>query len=864
MYYLVLCCEALALNAAAGSRFASAGSFPLPARSVIRQETANGLVVLMERVPASRLMQFSLLIKSGSATEGPLLGSGATHLLEHLIFKAEPEKNLASIVEKAGGYTNAHTSLDHTLFTVTVPFENWREPLDALLRAVFSPSFSEEDFAREREVVLREIARAEDRPEYQLSRCLWETAFLVHPYRLPVIGYPDLLQQLTCEEVRKYHASAYSPDNAILAIVGPADADEVFGAVRSSVSGVRRGFPWPASPLSEPRQTGFRERVKPFPTKLAYLSFACRIGSATSPDTPALDVLAWVLGGGRSSRLYRSLVEAGKAYQVSAEAYTPKEPGLFIIQAVCDPEKVGEVRRTILREVSRAKSGATDKELEQARNGLHSQLLFSLESVEERAGDLATSMHLTGNPLFSSDYLASVSQVDSKRVAEVARQYLTETGMTFCVVKEEGAATGAAGSEEGAGAARLERLANGIPVFLKRDRTLPIVSFSVLMKGGMLFEKKETNGLFPMMARLLIRGTERFSARDISDMVASWGGSISPYSGNNSMGLTLTVPARYWQQALSLLADIACNPSFPEKELQRERQEAIAEIVAREESAGGVAGRILREKIFAAHPYGLPDGGTKESVEAVTASLVRETYRLFFGAGNIVITASGDIDERRVMKELAEKFGSLSPARIPQVERFLPADHEPVVARQGIKKKEAVVLIGYPGITVDDRRRAVLEVFASLMNQQDGTLFDRLREKEALVYATHFTYFLGLQPGALIFSAQCRPDRVERVRQVIEEVIADVAARPISADALEKNKRKVLGHQRISRQTLSSQALEAGLSVLYGLGHDYAEQLEREVRAVTPQDVQSFAQEFFRPRRQVTVIVAPEDGTIHK
>jgi zinc protease len=840
-----------------------------PQRQVSEFHLTNGLTLLCEEVSGSRLVNFSLLVKTGSTTEGNLIGSGVTHLLEHLIFKGEETKRLAAVVENNGGYTNAYTSYDYTLFTATVPAEKWPEILPALLNSILQPPFTPDDFQKEREVVLREISRNDDQPDYQASRNLWDAAFMVHPYRFPVSGYPAVLSEVTYEDVKAYHRASYTPGNAILSIAGPVPAEEL-KKICIAASTQYKAQPAYLPPVpTEPAQVSYRERKTEFPTRLAYLCFGYHIGSQADKDTPALDVLAEVLSEGKTSRLYRALLEKELAYSVDSAAYTLKYPGLFIVTAVCLPEKAGQVKNIIREEIQKIGSGISRKELTEVQKGLQSSLLFGLETVEGRASDLAVNYFLTGNPLYSQVYLAETDRVKEADVEMAAQKYLRDENLTFAMVGPTAApavspspAPLPAGERVGGEgqiipAIKLTTLPNGTPLLIKEDHGLPIVSLSVFLKGGLLFEEKDTAGLFPILSELLVSGTKRKDSRQIAGSVNSWGGSLIPYSGNNSFGLTLNLPSEFWNDGLKLLAEILQEPAFPEKELDRIKNEALGGIISREEDSMTKADEILRQSIFGNHPYGLPEGGTRESVRRIDQSIIRKTFPKFLASNNLVITAFGDINAEKVSAEANRLFANLGPAEIVFPKPTATETVAGLTKKETTKKKEAALLVGFPGISVSAEERPQLDLLADLLNSQEGILFQRLRETEPLVYSSGLGYFLGLEPGLLYFYAQCQPEKTDRVREVMEEVIDQLKRQAISPAELEKVRARFLGNEKINRQTLSSQAQEAGLSQLYGLGYDFDSKMEEKIKKIQPADLQNFAEKYFPPEKKIIVIVSP-------
>jgi len=831
----------------------------LPQRRVTEYRMPGGFVVLCEYVPAAEPVNFGLLIKSGSATEKEFFGTGISHLLEHLIFKGKEKNSLTEIVGQCGGTCNAYTSRDFTYFTVTVPRQKWSVVLPCLLQSVFRPAFTEEDFQKEREVVLREIARNQDQPEYVVAREIWESAFLVHPYRFPISGYVPLLKNLTYQDVFRYHQTVYVPANAVLSVAGEINPDEVFSLCQNLLQPIHPGKPilhfFPAEPLPV---TSRRQELS-FPTELGYLSIASHIVALNHPDAPALDILANILGSGRNSGLYRNLVEKGLALSVSAWAYTPAQPGLFVISCVCQPENMARVEKVIREQLENLPRGVSRKELNRAVNQLRHDLLFSLQEVNFRAADLAYHYCLTGNTLYSRDYLLSLEKTTVADLRRVASTYLNTQHLIVVSLTGKKKTMETQGEKTSTvNQVRQKILPQGLCLLLCEDFRLPIVSFSVFFKGGLLWEKEETAGLFPILTALLSSGTRKHDAYTIGDLVASWSGRLTTYSGNNSFGLTISLPEKYWRKALALLAEIVREPAFPEKELEKTKKNTFTGLVARGENPLAVAEDLLRKEIFGNHPYGLPREGTKQSVNNISRKLLLETYKKLWTKGNVVLTASGAINQEEIIKEVDRLFPRLSDFSIEEVIPFKPEEKNMLLKTARLPRKETTVMVGYPGLSVENSERAYLEIISEYLNDQDGLLFQRLREKEPLVYACGFSYFLGLQPGLLFFYAQCHPEKTHRVMQVFDEVIDQLVQKLLPPDEMEKLKIKVAGNRMLNRETISDRAREYGLSVLYGLGLDFEKKIEQIVWEAKAEQIQSFCARYFQKKYQVKIIVGPD------
>ena len=312
----------------------SAGGSPaitFPPNSARKWVLPNGLTIIVQEDHSAPVASVQAWCGTGSIDEDAHLGAGMSHILEHMLFKGtktRPANAIAQAVQDVGGYINAYTSFDRTVYWIDVPKAGVSAALDILTDAMMNSTLPPEEYAKEQEVIRREFAMGFDDPDRVAGQLLFATAYQRHPYRLPVIGLLDVFNQLTQEQVMRYYKSRYVPNNFTFVVVGDVDAQEV----QQQLADLFKDYPARSfQPLyipPEPPQLGLREAHQEFATELTRLSLAWHIPEITHPDVPALDLLSTILGDGRSSRLYRRVrEEAGLAFGVSAFSYTPGAPG---------------------------------------------------------------------------------------------------------------------------------------------------------------------------------------------------------------------------------------------------------------------------------------------------------------------------------------------------------------------------------------------------------------------------------------------------------------------------------------------------------------------------------------------------------
>ena len=462
----------------------------------------NGLTIIVQEDHTAPVASVQAWCATGSIYEDQHLGAGLSHILEHMLFKGTKTRSTNEIAQKiqdVGGYVNAYTSFDRTVFWIDVPKDGVSTALDILSDAMMNSTLPSEEYQKEQEVIRREFAMGMDDPDRMAGLLLFDTAYQRHPYRFPVIGELEIYNQLTQEQVMQYYKTRYVPNNLTFIVVGDVDAEKV----RQQLAEAFKSYPEkslkPVFVPAEPPQLGRREVHQEFSTELTHLSLAWHIPEVTNPDVPALDLLSTILGDGRSSRLYRRVrEEAGLAFSISAFSYTPGDPGLFGIDATVDPKKREPAEQLALRIVDEVKSaGVTADELEKAKKMTLSHHLDALTTMRGQASDIGSNWLLTRDLNFSRHYLDAVQKVTLDDVKRVATTYLTENNLTVISLNPKGSLAGKAETAKPTAAGEIQKfeLSNGLRLLVREDPRLPILAMGAVFRGGLLAETPQTNGV---------------------------------------------------------------------------------------------------------------------------------------------------------------------------------------------------------------------------------------------------------------------------------------------------------------------------------------------------------------------------------
>jgi zinc protease len=836
-----------------------------PPSSAQKRILPNGLTIIVQEDRSAPVASVQAWCGTGSVDENAHLGAGLSHILEHMLFKGtktNPANAIAQRIQDVGGYINAYTSFDRTVYWIDVPKDGTSVALDVLSDAMMNSILPTEEYAREQEVIRREFAMGMDDPDRMAGQLLFATAYQRHPYRLPVIGLIDIFNQLTRDDVMEYYQARYVPNNLTFVVVGDVDAAAVYQQLADFFNDYPAKSLQPVFIPSEPPQLGRRVVHEEFVTELTRFSLAWHIPEITHPDVPAIDLLSTILGDGRSSRLYRRVREqAGLAYGVSAFSYTPGDPGLLGIDATVEPAKRDAAQELILKILDEIKeTGVTDEELAKAKKISLSHHLASLTTMRGQASDLGSNWFLTRNLDFTRDYLAAAQKVMPEDIRRVTAKYLTDNNLTVISLNPKTSLAGKAELAPPITAGEIQKieLSNGLRLLVREDPRLPLVSMAAVFRGGLLAETRETNGITRLMAKVLLKGTKTRTAEEIADAIEAVGGSIGSDAGNNSFSVALDVTQPDFRLGAEILSDVLLNATMPENALAREKEVQLAGIKEDEEQLTTVARNILREALFRDHPYALRGKGSAESVAKLTQKDLLAFRDRYLVAKNGVISVFGNVKAAEVKDLFEQALSGMRPGELALTDAPQPPPLTKTVVVESLKDKaQGVLMVGYRGADMFSPDRYALEVIDDASSDFGSRFFIRIREQMGLAYYVGASQMQGLVPGLFLFYLGTDPQKIEPVKTALLEEINKLATDGLTPEELARAKKKMIGQQQIANQSNDSFGYMAALDELYGLGFTHYKTLEREVEAITLEDARRVAAKYFLNQPYVLAIVRP-------
>lgn len=817
----------------------------------------------------SQVISAQIWVETGSQHESALAGSGISHLLEHMVFKGTDRfsgEALSQEVQAAGGQWNAYTSFDRTVYYIDGPAKSLDLFISALIEMVFRPTFPEDEYEKEKEVIRREIAMGLDDPDSVSSQLLFRTCYQRDNRRHPVIGHRDLFDAITYDEMKTYHAAKYRPHNSFFVLSGgfdPIDAKSIIE--RELAKGLRPPASFPTIAPAEPRQMGARRASRSFAIPNTHLALTWQIPGLTHEDAPALELLSVVLGGGRASPLYRVIrEEKSLAHSIGAYSWMPADgPGILSAYAEVETENTKTVEREILSEIENLRRSDLTRPIARAFRQIASQQFKTLTTASGRASDLASNWHSARDLNYTRSAIQKLSKVTVEKIHTTIDRYLTADNLTVTSLVPESLSTESASLATTSGPEKISEhvLSNGLRVILQRDPTVPAIYSQTSLLAGSLSESPKSAGLNSLLSRLLTKGTSARDAQEIAETLEDLGANIGAAAGNNTLMLSSYCLRDDLPIIVDLLGEIIREPSFPNEAIEREKAALIAGLKEQLEDPASRAFREMRHQLWSGQGYGVPSSGTVDSLKSLDRLTISSQHSNYFTATNMVCAFFGDLEPQATLEALEKSLGAL-PAGTPPSFGDSPTTQAGEHALK-LDKEQAVLAIGFPGLAQDDPRRFALELIDAYCSDMAGPLFTRIREELGLAYYVSTSQFLGLNTGLFAFYLGTAPDQLELAHRELQGEITKIIKHGIPADALERVKANVEAREALRNQSPSARARMAALDVLLGHSADHHLSQSDRLNIVTAEEVHEIAKELFAENKATTITVSPNQKILN-
>ncbi len=874
----------------------------VPALRYEKYQLKNGLEVILLEDHRLPLVAVNIWYHVGPANERPGL-TGFAHLFEHMMFEGSKhvgEKGHFLYLEAAGASSiNGTTDFDRTNYFETLPSNQLELALwlESDRMGFLLDKLDDRKLENQRDVVRNERRQSVESMPYGLvQEELFHQLFPEdHPYYASVIGSHADIEAARLSDVRSFFQLYYAPNNASLAIVGDIDPDKTREFVNRYFEPIPAGNPVPRLMVETPPITSEKRIVVEDNVELPRVYMAWITDKILTQTDAECDLVAKILGGGKSSRLYRNLVyEKQIAQDVVAHQYSLTLGSIFAIEATCKPgikpERLEDVIRGELKDLQ--EQGPELDELERANNTIEAAIIRGLETLGGFGGvadRLNEYNHFLGDPGYLQKDLERYQSATLESLRTTAQNQLNRNAAvvvygvpgqkTIHDVPKSPQAPSASVAElpeipgqewrstpPSPGPAptlklpipRTFKLSNGLHVLQVEQHNLPIVSANLIVLCGSDHNSPEQPGLASFTSDMLDEGTHTRSALDIAAAADQIGASVSVGSTTDVSYLSVRTLKRNIEPAFELASDILLNPAFDLAEIERIRNERLTHILQQRDNPGALAGKAFNSAVYGPnHPYGYTEVGTEESNRVVSQALLQQFYRAGYTSLNSALVVAGDIQESE-LRALADKyFGEWMPTEtgyeMPVVEtrsgrRIVIVDKPDI--------PQTVLRIGHVGVARTHPDYVPLDVMNTIL----GGLFSsrinlNLREKHGYTYGASSTFVFRRGPGPFLIGSAVRTDatapsvaeifrEMERMRDsevTVEELVT-------AKDALAQSLPGLF-------ETTPLTASSSSQLFIHNLPLDYYRRLPSQIQDVSVQQVQEVARKHLKPEEAVIVAV---------
>ncbi|HXF49060.1 MAG TPA: pitrilysin family protein [Verrucomicrobiae bacterium] len=894
----------LALPAAAQAQKSKATAADIPKLKFEKYQLPNGLEVILSEDHRLPLVAVNLWYHVGPANEDPGR-TGFAHLFEHMMFQGskhvEGDSHFKLLEASGASDINGTTDFDRTNYFETLPSNQLELALwlEADRMGFLLDKLTQANLSNQQDVVRNERRQSvENRPygivEEEMFHQLYPSN---HPYYASVIGSHADIQAAQLEDVKKFFKLFYAPNNASLAIVGDIDIAKTKKLVEKYFGSLKRGADVPKLNVTTPPITSERRTVVADRIELPRVYMAWITPSIFKEGDAEGGVAAQILGGGKSSRLYKKLVyEKQIAQDVLAEQYSLILGSVFYVQVTARPgHSAEEIEAAINEELELLRSqGPTEAEVERAKNVIETGIIRGLETLGGFGGvadRLNMYNHYLGTPDYLQQDISRYRKVTPVSVQNFAQTYLRNENRAVVhgvpgtpnlgpevPIPQLDSAQMASGAEsinlaepwrsevpKAAAERALKlpvpesfKLSNGLTIIYNQRPWLPITSARLVFKTGSDANPLDKPGLANFTVAMLDEGTKTRSALQIADEVAGLGASLSTSSTMDASQVAIQSLTKNFSKVLDLLADVVLNPSFPEEEIERQRASRLAGLVQERENPSAVANRVMARVLYGAnHPYGYPEIGTEAAIKATTRDDMYGFWQKNFVPNNAALVVAGSISKNELKALAGAAFASWKPGAPAAPQLGNPATTPAkvvIVDKPGAPQTQLrVAAIGLPRSTPE---YAALQVANGIL----GGLFSsrinlNLRERNGYSYGAFSTFVYRRAAGPFLIATGVRTDVTGPAVEEIYKEINRMSAEPVTADELALSKQSLVRSLPGDFETSSSAAGTFSNLYIYDLGLDYYSKFPAMVSAVDAATVQATAKKHLRLDKMVVVAV---------
>lgn len=829
----------------------------------------NGQTVVVQEVKTNPIVTIDTWVKTGSINETDE-NNGVSHFLEHLFFKGSTNHapgEFDKILETKGAITNAATSKDFTHYYITIPSKDFDLALEMHSDMLLHPLIPRKELEKERKVVIEEIMKDANSPSNLVYDKLVEMLYTNHPYKRKVIGTADIVSTIHRDKILEYYNTYYNPSNMVTVIVGDVDSQSVVDKVKEAFCAefkkpIKNVFP------KEKPLTSQKRNVEYSDIQSGYMLIGFRGVNIDDKDSYALDVLATILGNGKSSTFYRYLKENKQlAISISASNSGFKDDGIIYISSTFEPAKLKQLENAIFEEISRLqKLGVTQSQLQLAKNVIERDTYYERESISNIAGEIGYVYVTTDDTKYYEDYIDNIKKVTADDVKRVANKYLgvEKSAVSIVLPKNNKEIEISNTVEKSVQPAKLVsensktkkyELSNGATLLLTPNEVNDIIAISIFSKGGEFIEN--IPGTAKLTASVLTKGTAKYSSQDFAKVLEDNGIKIVPSSKADNFSITVLTTKNEYEKTLELLNEVINSASLSDYEIEKSRTDMLNNIKKSKDVPLNVAVDAYKTFIFEGTPYSNSNQVLDKTLSKITNADVRKYYEKVFYPKNIVISINGNVNTDKTLDEFTKIFNGKLGESFDYDKHSVPKLSIQKKITNNVKDlKTDWVIMGWQAASVLERKDyASLQLIDAMLGTgMSSRLFKNLRDRDGLAYQLGSQYSPNAIKGSFIVYIGTNPENLDYAIKRMKEEVYRFKNEFVGSQELQEAKDKLLGHYIIGQETNLDKASTIGWFEASGRGYKFDDEYAKLINSVTESDIIEAANKYFTENYVLSIV----------
>ena len=824
----------------------------------------NGHSVVIQEVHDNPIVIIDTWIKTGSINETDE-NNGVAHFLEHLFFKGtskHPAKEFDQILESKGAITNAATSKDYTHYYILIPSQYFELALDLHSDMLLNPLIPRKELEKERKVVIEEISKNNDKPITVLYKNMVQGFYKLHPYKRDVIGTKQVIETISREQILDFYNTWYTPQNMTTVVIGDVDTQKALDLIKTK-------FNKPANITEKKSTLKYKLDKKPssqieskeeMNVETGYILIGFKgCHPMSNKDSYALDVLATILGEGKSSRLYKNIKKKKQlVHSISASHSSMRDDSIFYVSANYVTEDIERLKNAIFSEIEKLqKNEITNDEIQKAKNIIERDTFYSRESVSNIASAIGYTVTLTNDTSYYKNYLDNINKVTAEDLRRVSKEYLDIDSAVISVIlpAKDGKPEVQKKSVKDYNAKILSQdkdtikyeLENGAVLIITQNTSNDIVAMEMSSKGGNNLEK--IPGIATITAETMLKGTKKYKSQELSLLLEENGIRIAPSARGDSFGIAAKFTKNEKNLALDIFEEIATKASLDSYDIERVKADKMHSIKNKNNTPDSLAFDEFRTALWDGTPYGNTGKILQKTIPYIQTEDIVDFYNNLFPAENVVITINGNVDSQEYINYFSKLLRKTNKPKISLSDyknKFKPLLKNKIVKVN--KDSQAVwLLLGWLTDGVENQKDwATLQVIDSMLGSgMSSRLFTQLRDEQGLAYQVGSSFSANVNKGVFALYIATNPKNVQVAKAGLFNEIEKLKKEFVTEKELSEAKDKLLGNYVLSMETNMDKASIVNSIEISGRDFTFLNKYPQLINEITVQDVIKTANKYF-------------------